>query len=240
MKSLFFILIVSLAFGSCSQKPAVEVTRFGELEDLIKKGDMQTHVKLQDYSGSSHLYALGTLTNLSGFTQVIDSKPYTASVENGKLRIDSSFAPEETLFLMANVDAWKEFDVLPKIKTWKQLEQFIGNLAIKYNVPKKYPSPFLLKGFVSDAQWRVIDWDAADKVVTYKKTVQSGMHGDMKNEYITAIGFYSTESYQVLAHKETNMHVHFVNHDHSIAGHLEDLTIDGNMKLYLPVKIAMK
>ena len=238
MKRWFAFLLIPVLLGSCNQKPAVEVMRIGELEALIKNGDMTTHARLQDYVNSPHLYANGYVTNLRGFTQIIDSKPYTASVENGQVKIDSSFNPEETLFLFANVDAWKEFDLPPDIKTWKQLEQFIGNMAMKYKVPKNYPSPFLLKGIAADVKWRVIDWDPNDKVVTYKKTVQSGLHGELQNEYITAIGFYSTESYQVLAHKETNMHIHFVNHDHSIAGHVDDLTFDGGMKLYLPKKYA--
>jgi acetolactate decarboxylase len=236
MKNWLILFVSAFMFNSCFETPAVKVTRIGELEDLIKKGDMQTHAKLQDFANAQHLYALGSLTNLRGFTQVIDSRPYTAMLENGQLKIDSSFNPEETLLLYANVDDWKELDLSSDIKTWKQLEQFIGNEAIKYKVPKNYPSPFLLKGIVADAKWRVIDWDQSDKVVTYKKTVQSGLHGELQNEYITAIGFYSTESYEVLAHKETNMHIHFVNHDHSIAGHVDDLAFDGRMKLYLPKK----
>ncbi|HYV92295.1 MAG TPA: acetolactate decarboxylase [Chitinophagales bacterium] len=236
MKNFLPLIISVFVFASCSNPPAVKVTRIGELEDLIKKGDMQTHAKLQDYANEQHLYAFGSLTNLRGFTQIIDSKPYTATVENGQLKIDSSFNSEETLFLYATVDDWKELDLPADVKTWKQLEQFIGDQAIKYKVPKKYPSPFLLKGIVADVKWRVIDWDPNDKEVTYKKTVQSGIHGELQNEYITAIGFYSVEPYQVLAHKETKMHIHVVNHDHSIAGHVDDLGFDGGMKLYLPKK----
>lgn len=236
MKIKFTFLLFVCFLYSCTQKPAVKVTRIGEMEDLIKKGDMQTHARLLDFSTTQHLYALGTLTDLGGFTQVIDSRPYTALVENGQVKIDSSFNQEESLFLYSIVETWKEFDIPADIQNWKQLEQFIGNLAVKYDIPKKYPSPFLLGGMVRLAKWRVIDWDSNDKEVTYKKTLQSGLHGELNNEFIIAIGFYSTESYQVLAHKETNMHIHFVNHDHSIAGHLDDLDLEGGMNLYLPAK----
>jgi hypothetical protein len=237
MKILLIAGIGLSVFISCSNQPFIKVNRIGEMEVLIKKGDMSTHTRLQDYANASHLYAIGSVTNLKGFTQIIDSKPYTATLRNGQLLIDSSFNPEQTLFLYANVDAWKEFDLPTEVKTWKQLEQFIGNEAVKYKVPKNCASPFLLKGTVANAKWRVIDWDINDKVITYKKTVQSGLHGEVNNEEITAIGFYSKESYEVLAHKETNMHIHFVNHDHSVAGHLDDLLMDGRLKLYLPAKL---
>jgi len=223
-----------LLLFSCNSRPPVEVTRIGQFEDLIKKGDMSTHAFLKEYSTSKHLYAIGSVTDLKGFIQIIDSKPYTASVVNGQLKIDSSFNVEATLFLYTNVTEWKEFDVPADVTTWKQLEQFIGNQAVKYHVPKNDVSPFVLKGIAADAKWRVVDWDPNDKEITYKKTVQSGLHGDLQNEFITAVGFYSRESYEVLAHKETNMHIHFVNHDHSIAGHLDDITLGGRRKLYLP------
>lgn len=234
MKSYYWMIALTVYVSACSHKPPVEVNRIGELEDLIKKGDMKTHAHLKDYTTTPHLYAIGSVTDLKGFIQIIDGNSYIASVADGALKIDSSNNADATLFLYTYVNAWKEFDIPAEVKTWKQLEQFIGDQAVKFGIPKNSVSPFLLKGVVQDAQWRVVDWDPNDKVITYKKTVQSGLHGELKNEDITAIGFYSRESYEVLAHKETNMHIHFVNHNHSIGGHLDDVVLNGQAKLYLP------
>jgi acetolactate decarboxylase len=231
VRVLFPALVMMLG---CGREPVVEVTRIGELEELIKKGDMKTHTHLRDYVSTPHLYAIGSVTDLKGFIQVIDGRVYTGSVKEGGVNVDSSGDVDATLLLFAHVNEWKEFDIPDEVKTWKQLEQFIGDQAVKFGIPKNRVSPFQLKGPFAKASWRVVDWDPADKEVTYKKTVQSGLHGDLINEDISAVGFYSRQSYEVLAHKETNMHVHFVNHDHSIAGHLDDLELDGRVKLYLP------
>lgn len=197
---------------------------------------MKTRASLRDFDTVRHLYAIGSVTDLKGFIQIIDSKPYTSSVSNGQVRVDSSWNADATLFLYCTVDEWKEIEIPADVKTWKQLEQFIGNQAVIYKIPKKEVSPFVLRGIAANVKWHVVDWDPADKVVTYRKTVQSGINGTLANEYIEAMCFYSRESYEVLAHKETNMHIHFVNQDHSIAGHADDLLLDGRMKLYLPKK----
>jgi len=227
-------LMALLLLFSCNGRSPVDVTPVGQLDGLIKNGDMSVHAHLPDYANSEHLYAIGWMTNLKGYIQIVDSKPYASSVVDSTLKIDSSFNGDATLFLSTNVSEWKEFDIPADVITWKQLEQFIGNEAVKYHVPKNKVSPFILKGIAADASWRVIDWDPNDKVVSYKKISEAGMHGDLKNEYITAVGFYSREASEVFAHKETNMNIHFVNHDHSIAGRLDDLVLDGHVKLYLP------
>ncbi len=229
--STFFII-------SCGNKPAFEVVRIGQLEDLIKKGDMKTNATLMDYDTIKHLYAIGSVTDLKGYIQIIDGKPYTSSVINNEIAIDSSFNINATLLLYCIVDDWKEVAIPAEVTNMKQLQQFIGMQADKYKIPKDCASPFLLKGITPTGTWRVVDWDKNDTKITYKKTIQAGIHNQFKDEEITAIGFYSKETYEVLSHKDNTIHMHFVNHNHTIAGHIDDLTLDGRMKLFLPKKIG--
>jgi len=210
------------------------------MEDLIKNGNMNTQARLSDYVSTSHFYAVGIATGLKGYIQIMDGKPYNSSIVNGNLVIDSSFNQQATLLLYAEVDDWKEFDLSADIKTWRQLEQFISNQAIKYHVPKNCASPFLLIGTVADARWSVVDWPANDQPLAYKTMNEAGMHGEIHNEEIKAIGFYSHRSAEVLAHKETNINIHFLNHDHSIAGRLDDITLDGRLKLLLPKNLVVE
>ena len=156
------------------------------------------------------------------------------------MQIDSFFNLEATCLLYTNVDEWKEFDLPAGITTWKQLEQFIGDLDMKYKIPKGDVLPFLLEGVASDVQWHVMDWDTSDKNVTYKKTMENGLQGHSKNEAITAVGFYSEESYRVLTHNGLKMQIHFVNYDHTLAAYMDDITLDIRLKLYLPEKLEEK
>ena len=202
--------------------------------------DLSTKAKLSDFSNSSHLYAIGSPTNLDGYIQIIDGKPYNSSLVNGSLQIDSSFNVEATGMLYTNVDEWMAFDLPVSITAWKQLEQFIGELNRKYKIPRGDVLPFLLRGIAADVQWHVMDWDTSDKNVTYKKTIERGLHDHLKNEEITAVGFYSEESYRVLTHNEFNMQIHFVNSNHTVAAYMDNITLDGRLKLYLPEKLEEK
>lgn len=238
MRTIFISILLSLFITSCERKPAVEVIRIGQLEDLIKKGDMKTNAKLKDFENAPHFYAIGSVTDLKGYIQIIDSKSYTSSVVNGAMSVDSSFNIDATLLLYSEVDEWKEVSLPDDVTTMKQLQQFIGTQADKYKISKNCASPFLLTGIAASTTWRVVDWDKNDKQITYKKTIQLGIGGELKYEEITAIGFYSKETYEVLSHKDNTIHMHFVNHNHTIAGHIDDLTLDGRMKLFLPKKIG--
>ena len=61
-----------MAFGACTTRPVVHVSRIGELEDMIKKGDQAAKANLSDFSNFSHLYAIGSPTNMKGHIQIID------------------------------------------------------------------------------------------------------------------------------------------------------------------------
>ena len=75
-----FLLLILLTFGACTTRPVVQVSRIGELEDMIKKGDLATKANLSDFSNSPHLYAIGSPTNMAGHIQIIDVKPYNCSL----------------------------------------------------------------------------------------------------------------------------------------------------------------
>jgi alpha-acetolactate decarboxylase len=63
----------------------------------------------------------------------------------------------------------------------------------------------------------------------------------MDNEvYTTIVGFYCTKQYRVLAEHDTKMHLHFASDNRKVSGHVDDIHLDGNMKLYLPEEPAAK
>jgi hypothetical protein len=62
-----FLLIIAAVISlltSCDSPRSYNATTIGEMEDLIKKGDMKTHKALKDLESVSHLYAIGSVTDL--------------------------------------------------------------------------------------------------------------------------------------------------------------------------------
>src|ERR1700751_1245622 len=85
---LLFCIVV---LAACS-KPYINVTVIGQIEELIKSGNMKTHAQLSDLQNLPNLYALGTITNLHGYSQVFNSRPYsTMPGDSDRVVIDSSF-----------------------------------------------------------------------------------------------------------------------------------------------------
>lgn len=241
-KALFAILFPACIFllFSCNSSKSYNATTIGEMENLIKKGDMTTHFALKDLQNTPHVYAIGSVTNLKGFIVVNDSKPYTSFVQGDSVSIDSSWNTEATLLVYASAEKWKEIPVPSDVKDWKQLEDFVMTSAKENKMNLNEAFPFLLKGKVARVNWRVTDWDINDKEVTNKKVKNSGLKGEAADVTTTIVGFYSTKQYRVLAEHSTKMHLHFASDDKKVSGHADDLALDGNMKLYLPEETITK
>ncbi|MEO6166558.1 MAG: acetolactate decarboxylase [Chitinophagales bacterium] len=233
-----FFLILSLTttviFQSCNSSKSYNATTIGEMENLIKKGDMTTHYALKDLQNIPHFYAIGSVTNLKGFIVVDDSKPYTSFVQGDSVVIDSSWNTEATLLVYASAEKWKEITIPAEVKGWKQLEDFVMTSAKENKMNLDAAFPFLLKGKLARLNWRVTDWDINDKEVSNKKVKSSGLKGEATDVNTTIVGFYCTKQYRVLAEHSTKMHLHFASDDKKVSGHADDLALDGNMKLYLP------
>ena len=230
-----FLCFLMLWLVSCDKRKLVEVTRVGELENVIRDGDMSTHAKLSDFRDQPDVYGLGIATGNDGFITMLAGQPYVSRVDTDRrIIIDSSFNTDATLFLYSTVKKWKPYDIPVSVTTWKQLEQFITNQATRYNVSKTNAFPFLLKGTALSVRWHVLKWRPGIKEITYKKMLTLGESGTLENENIEAIGFYSKESKEIFVHQETVINIFFVNHNHSLAGRIDYLTLDGRLKLYLP------
>lgn len=239
MKRTYVVLIPLFAFFnfiSCTSEKSYNATTVGELEKLIKKGDMSTHIKLNELQDKPHLYAIGSVTNLKGFIVIDDGKPFTSFVQGNSVVVDSSWNAEATLMVYAQADKWDEVPFPADVKKWSDLEAFIMQSAKDRGIDLNIPFPFLLKGSAAGIQWRVTDWDENDKEVTNKKVKMSGQKGTATNVNTTIVGFYCTKQYRVLADRNTKMHLHFCSNDRKVSGHADEISLDGNMKLYLPVE----
>lgn len=220
---------------SCNERKVVGVTRVGELEKLIRDGNLGTNARLSEINSQPHLFAIGNVTNNDGFITVLDGMCFVSSVDSSrKIQISTSCKADATLLLYSNVAQWKEYEIPADVVTWKQLEQYIGNMATKYNVSKTNAFCFRLTGTAAEVNWHVLKWRESMKEITYKKMHILGETGILSNAAIEAVGFYSKDPKEIFVHQETVINVHFVNADHTLAGRMEDMKLDGRMKLLLP------
>lgn len=230
----FLIGVFVAALVSTPVLGGVQVLHRGAIKRMMHDGDLSAVINLDSLSQTPQLYAIGAIENLLGEIQIIDSKPSISSVEEGKLRVDTSFHHMAALLVYAKVPKWREAAVFDSVVTADSLEIAVTDIAARKGVDLEQPFPFLLHGSVKMANWHVIDWPAGDTVHTHAKHKSSGLHGTLKDQEVTILGFYSRHHHAVFTHQGTNMHIHVVSDDGTVAGHLDDVVLAPKMTLLLP------
>ncbi len=224
---------------SCDPSPqAIEADRevlyAGALRSIMHQGDVSVQMDLADLKDRAHLYALGAVEDLKGEILILDGQPWISSVQDSALSLSSSFDKGAVLLVWTEVDQWKDFPVPDSVRTYADLERYVFEQAAGYGIDTDKPFPFLLGGLAESFNWHVIDWPDGDSVHTHQKHVESGMNGQMENQLVDILGFYSTHHHAVFTHHSTNMHLHVKTRGHVLAGHLDDLTLGEGMVLRLP------
>jgi len=242
MRPIIYVMIIatiSMIYSCQSQKDdklSYHVENRGALKNFMKEGDISAKANLQDVKYIDHLYALGALEDLQGEIQIWDGVPTNTSVNNNQLIISDSFNAKASLLVYASVEKWKEIKIPDEVNTYKELENFIELSATRNQIDIEEPFPFLLEGFLDSLDWHVIKWDIEDTNHTHERHRTSGLYGTLKNKNLEMLGFYSNKHHAIYTHHTTNMHLHFKTVGNDIAGHVDGLTLGGNMILKLPEK----
>lgn len=236
---IIFILLMPLLLLACQDKrsheASFEVRYAGALKNMMHDGDISANVSLDSFTSYKHLFALGAFENLKGEIQIFDGKAYNSYVDSDSVLIDTSFSKKATLFVYAQVKAWKAVSMPSFVKNMKQLEGFIETTAKSENIDIAGPFPFRISGQVASADWHVIDWENGDTEHTHEKHIKSGRYGTLNHEAMDILGFYSRSHHAIFTHHSTNMHMHMLLNNKRLAGHLDNIVPGSNMILYLPV-----
>ena len=229
------VTVFSLSIVSCSSTTQSQVEHVGALKNIMHKADISPQIDLKDLAKKKNLYALGAVGNLKGEIIILDGFPYITSVKNNEVRMDHSFDKSATLLVYSQIEQWKEIPIPLTVGSYKELELFVESAANKHDVDTSTPFPFLVKGIVKELDWHVIDWKQDDPVHTHEKHKKAGAYGIIKNENVLILGFYSKKHKGIFTHHSTDMHLHFKTKDNKRAGHVDDLILGKERKLFLPI-----
>ncbi len=235
-KYIATLFLLTLFIFSCQEKSKeknpVEVQYAGALRTIMF-GNIQPVISLDTLSEKKYLYALGAVDNLKGEIQIFNSKPINSFVVDSSLQFRDAYNLKASLLVYAEVEEWVTFPIR-NIKTKKDLEELIYELAGSNGINTDMPFPFLLEGSIASLDWHVINWKDGDTIHNHKKHKESGLNGTLQNQEVQIIGFYSTKHKAIFTHHTTNMHMHFKTDDNAFAGHIDDLLFNNNITLKLP------
>ena len=233
MIRLIFIAL-SICFSNLTWAADIEVGHAGALKNLMHKGDLSAKFSLSELKDKDHVYALGAVENLKGEIQIFDGSPAVTFAKNGEVLFDNTFEKNASLIVYTQVAAWQDVAIPSDTVTQSQLENYLKKAASARGLNIEKPVPFLITGKTKFIDWHVIDWDPADKVHTHAKHINSGPHGRIENTDALILGFYSNKHRAIFTHHASDLHMHFITKDKTLAGHIDDLELGRKMVLKLP------
>jgi len=229
------VLCVVLLLAACDAPGRFEVGHFGVLSDMMHEGKIGATIDLDTLAQRAHLYALGAVENLKGEIIVLDDEPFISFVESDSLKIRNGYDAKAVLLVVTHVDHWREVSIPDTIHDPEDFEAFLRESAIINGIDANEAFPFLVKGTLDSGEWHVIDWKEGDTDFSPAKHRSSGLRGTIESRPSEILGFHSTKHHGVFTHGTSNMHLHVLTDDHSIAAHLDAFRL-GEATLLLPAK----
>ncbi len=223
------IAIISLLLISCSDHPketVLTVRHVGELKQIMHQGRVEARVAL-DTLAKSDMYALGAIAGLKGEVTIIDGKPFITKIAGDTLTIENHFAnTNATLLVYSVVNDW---DTL-KIKGLNNLEEYLAK-----HTSASQPLPFQLIGTVDHLKYHVINFSGEE--ANFQNHKQGALNDSLNMSEVHILGFYSTEHHGIFTHHDSDVHMHFINKQRTISGHLDELALgNGDFQLLIPKK----
>jgi acetolactate decarboxylase len=214
------------------QKGVVHEVRWsGELKKVMMSGDLKGTIDLKALSKLPHVYAVGALEGLQGEVTILAGTPSIARVRDGKVVVSQVAQGKACVLVYAQVKHWKELPLPKAIRSLAQLEGFAVDAARKEGTNVNRPFPFLVKGKVTEAKYHVLRHPGAVKD-------PQDLHGKaqvlftFKGGVVELVGFYSDQHLGIFT-CGGNLHVHLRSADGKLSGHLDEVELGDEMRLYL-------
>jgi len=233
----FFIsifLLLTLQSATLFAQSNYSVEYYGALRVTMQQGDISANADLSDFKDHSHLYALGAFENLKGEILILNDKDFSTRAVNNEVQFMRAYEENANLLVTAQVKSWEAIALSGDIQTMADLQKAIEETAQTHNLKMDSPFPFLIEGNFGELKWHVIDWPEGDSEHTHQKHQTSGPHGVLENQNVKILGFWSDSHHGIFTHHSTNLHMHFVTDDETLAGHLDGLANGEGLTLYLP------
>ncbi len=232
MKNIFIATILSLMLSNVvnAQYEENTVHIVGAMKNVMQKGELQGTIDLDTLSNKKHLYGLGPLENLTGELLIVDGKAYKSTVKDDtKINMEQTFSSKAPFFVYANVPNWTQHILPDSVHTIPQLEKFL-------HLQSKTKKPFVFKliGKVESAKIHVVNLPQGTEVRTPKDAHIGQRDYFIANEAVVIIGFFSTEHQSIFTHHDSYTHMHLLTKDQAKMGHLDEILINAETKLFLP------
>ncbi|MBL8746629.1 MAG: acetolactate decarboxylase [Phycisphaerae bacterium] len=225
-----FAIAAVLSLGACRGPAPEGVVRWaGAQHAAVHDGDVASKVRLKDLARQSHLYAIGPVEGLQGEIIVVDGKPTIVTVDGPGFRTRESLDLGAAFLVWTHAKAWTRAAIPPHVRTLDEVEAYLPQVAPDAATE---PVAFRIEGLARNLRFHVLN-PPPGGVRNSEDHERSKIRGEIRDRPVRMVGFYSTEHRGVFTPATSDVHVHFVTDDGTLAGHVEDFEIDAGASLLL-------
>ena len=223
-----------------------EVTQYGEMREVLGKGDHSGRVRLGDTVARPHCYAVGALADLAGEVTIVDGNVIVTRADEHRRPVTQAADPklheeEAAMLATAYVSGWTEQRV-PEDVTNHELERFLAGAARQAGLDPTRPFPFLIEGKLADLKLHVIRGACpmrAKRLGQELPPEREPHRGSFAEITGTILGVFAENAEHRLTHHGTNTHMHAVLRDdgnQQYTGHIESVGLRGGSVVRCPVQ----
>jgi ubiquinone/menaquinone biosynthesis C-methylase UbiE len=223
-----------------------EVTQYGEMREVLGKGDHSGRIRLGDAIMRPNCYAVGALADLAGEITMIDGKVIVTRADENHRPVTQAADPElyeeeAAMLATAYVPRWTEHPV-PEDVASHELEKFLAAAAHRAGLDPTRPFPFLIEGTLADLRLHVICGACpmrARRLGQELPPEREPHRGSFAETTGTIIGMYAEDAEHRLTHHGTKTHMHAVLRDdgsQQYTGHIESVGLRAGSIVRLPVR----
>jgi len=216
----FYILpLLFTAQVTFAQSP---VKHAGSMSQMGKENFKATI--LLDTLSKSKLFGLGPYGKMQGEITVLNGKPYISGVQaDGTASVSQNWKAEAPFFVYAHVARWKSFQLTTQIENINELQRAIEQLATENGYDLSTPFPFRISGTFSELTTHVVTPRSSD--LTGYKSGRNQENYSLLKVKGELLGFYSQQHQGIYTHKDSYIHVHFINNKGTVMGHVDKIAV---------------
>lgn len=227
---------------------------FGHFTRMVESGQSGGQVRLADLPQRKGDWGLGATAGLKGEIVQLDGRLLVSPGSDAQGRVQAPPREEEAvLFAGARVLAWAEVTV-PSDMSQAQLESFVREQAASRGLSLEQPFVFRVAGRFPHLMWHVVTGEpAAGGQAQPGGHGAHGAHGAMMagghansqsgmrvfhapGATGELVGVYSGAGLEgVVSHAGERFHLHYVNSDATVSGHVDRYSVAAGAVLKLPV-----
>lgn len=224
--SMFIFLMLA-----CSSPESMQVRIFGEMRQIMMKGNLSATVRLDTLKGKD-LYGIGVREELSGEIIMLDNQVYITSVaDSASLSTSRSADVSAALFIATDVAHWQRTPAIERVENFTSLDSIIEQVAIARGINPEKPIAFKIEVVEGTVDGHVIHWKPGI-VHTHENHKQFAIRKTLTGRS-QLLGFFSKHHQGIFTHHSTFTHIHALGEGGDPVLHVDQLNIS-KLNFYFP------